>query len=712
MKLVIVESPTKAKTLQRILGEGYDFKASMGHIRDLPKSGLGVDVKHDFEPEYIVPDKSQKVLKDIKKSASKASTVFLATDPDREGEAIAWHLELLLSHLKHKPEFKRVAFHELTKDAVEEAFEHPEHVKKHLVDAQQARRVLDRLVGYKLSPLLWKTVRFGLSAGRVQSVAVRLIVEREREREAFKPAEYWEIKGEFASPHEKFVADLVKKNGRDLKINDEKRAKEIESELKRDEFQITEIEKSERVKNPYPPLRTSTLQQGASNVFGFTAKRTMQIAQHLFEKGYITYHRTDSLSLASKFIGMARDYVGKEFGSKYLPKDGIQYKTTSKNAQEAHEAIRPTHASRTPNESGLKGDEKKIYSLIWKRAIESQLLPAIYDQTTVLVESKKEKYLFRAVGSVIKFEGWLVVGNGNGENLVQLPNLKEGETLDLNKIDSSQHFTQPPARYSDATLIKKLEEMGIGRPSTYAPTISTIQGRGYVIRDQKYFVPTDFAYVVTDLLVDNFANIVDYDFTAKMEDKLDDIALGELSWVPVIREFYKPFEKNLEEKSKKLNKRDIITLEKTKEKCPECGSPMVVKLGRYGKFLSCSNYPKCDYAEPTDENKVLDKKGNEIEDFGKCPNCENGHFILKQGRFGRFLACSNYPKCKTTKPFLEKIDISCPKCKEGDIIIKKAKGRAFFGCSKYPDCDWSSWKDPRNFPEVLKPENWKKPKKK
>lgn len=700
MKLVIVESPTKAKTLSQILpSKDYSIKASMGHIRDLPKSGLGVDVKNNFEPEYAVPTKAKKVLTELKAALKEADEVVLATDPDREGEAISWHLQELLKPKKGKMNFGRVVFHELTKSAIEEAFLHPGELDMHLVDAQQARRVLDRLVGYKLSPLLWKKVMYGLSAGRVQSVAVRLVVERERERQAFKPEEYWSIDGNFVDSKKKrgIKAGLVEKNDKKLEIKNEEQVKKIQAELEGQKFEISDIKKTERKKAPYAPYKTSTLQQAGANVLGFSASKTMKAAQGLFEKGYITYHRTDSLNMAPQFVGSARNFIEKEFGKKYLPEKGIFYKTKSANAQEAHEAVRVTEVSRRPSKTaGLVGDELKVYTLIWKRSLECQMEDAIYDQTAISVKSDGG-YLFRVAGSIVKFDGWFAVGESiklkdeEEEVSKSLPDYEVGEAVTLDFLEPQQHFTQPPARYSDATLIKKMEELGVGRPSTYAPTIYTIQQRGYVQRDGRYFFPKDVAFVVNDLLVEHFPEVIDYGFTALMEEELDEIAEGTKEWVPVIRKFYTPFEKDLALKEKELNKHDVTNLGASEENCPKCGKSLVYKLGKYGKFLSCSNYPECDYAA------AIDDKGNAQaeEDFGKCPNCEDGKLILKQGRFGKFLACSNYPKCKTTKPYLEKIGIKCPKCGEGDVVVKKAKYKNFFGCSRYPDCDWKSWKNPK-----------------
>jgi len=740
MKLVIVESPTKAKTLTGILGKDYVIQASMGHIRDLPKSGLGVDVERDFSPLYIVSEKAQKTMLALHEAAQKAEVVVLATDPDREGEAISWHIREILEGKaafedevkkkrgkkakedanKAKPkkvkkleavkaDFQRIVFHELTKEAILEAFKTPGKLNMALVDAQQARRVLDRLVGYKLSPLLWKKVRYGLSAGRVQSVAVRIIVERERERQVFKPEEYWSIQGDFTSKDKKrkITAELATFKGKKLKIDSSSKAQKVENELKNGSYLVTSVKKSERKKNPYPPFKTSTLQQAMSNVFGFTAKRTMSAAQVLFEKGYITYHRTDSFNLSPQFIDTARSYIKKEFGAKYLPEEPNLYKTKSANAQEAHEAIRPTNLKFvSPEKSGLSVEELKVYSMIWKRSLECQILPAIYDQTQISIGSELG-YEFRAAGSVIKFDGWLAVGKSlniseEDDEVKPLADFAEGEPALLEEIKPEQHFTQPPARYSDATLIKQLEEIGVGRPSTYAPTITTIQTRGYVQKDGRYFFPTDVAFVVNDLLVEHFPDVVDYQFTAHLEEELDEIAEGQKEWVPVIREFYEPFAKEVEEKDKLLQKADVTNLGESDEKCPDCGKALVFKLGKYGKFLSCSGYPECTFAKPTDAIEA----GEEAVDYGACPNCEGGHLILKHGKFGKFLACSNYPKCKTTKPFLQKIGMICPKCKQGDVIVKKTKKRLFYGCSRYPDCDFASWTKPADeakIEEALKP---------
>ncbi|MFA5776310.1 MAG: type I DNA topoisomerase [Patescibacteria group bacterium] len=718
MNLVIVESPTKAKTLSTILGKDFVVKASMGHICDLPKSGLGVDVEHNFEPEYVVPDKAKKTLTELKKYSKDAEKVVLATDPDREGEAIAWHLKELLK-LKEK-DYGRAVFHEITKSAVQESFKNQGKIDVNLVDAQQARRVLDRLVGYKLSPLLWKKVRFGLSAGRVQSVAVKIVVERERERLAFKPVEYWSIEGLFDHENGKFKANLIEKDGKKLEMGSQKVVDNIVDALKAGSFKVAKITKTQKQKRPYPPLKTSTLQQSASNVFGFPAYKTMKAAQSLFEKGLITYHRTDSLNLSAQFIDVVRQFVEKKYSKAHLPESPNYYKNNSKNAQEAHEAIRITNIGSTPRDADvakLSAEEQKVYSLIWHRSIECQMAPAIYDATSVDILSDSG-HGFRANGSVIKFAGWLElssiavvkqpedegVGNGDNEDETQnqLPEMSEGDNVELNKLNPAQHFTQPPARFTDASLIKALEEIGVGRPSTYAPTIQTIQQRGYVEKESRYFKPLDVAYVVIDLLNKHFSNIVDYDFTARMEEQLDEVAVGKLKWQPVIKEFYQPFEKVVEQKDKELKKQDITFLGNSEELCPKCSKKLMFKLGKYGKFLSCSDYPKCDFAKPIEEKitSLVDENGNtvestpEVKDYGKCEVCKEGDYILKVGRFGKFLACSRYPDCKSTKPFLVKIGVKCPECKEGDLVVKKGKGRTFYGCSRYPDCKYSTWKKP------------------
>jgi len=643
MKLVIVESPTKAKTLGKFLGSEYEVLSSKGHVYDLPKKEIGVDVENNFTPKYEALPGKKSVISALKKAAKEAEVVYLVTDPDREGESIAWHIKQAIGDGKTK----RVSFHEITEEVVKEAFNNPQEINQNLVDSQQARRVLDRLVGYKLSPLLWKKVKFGLSAGRVQSVAVRLVVEREREREAFHPEEYWDIAAELKKKEGEgsFAAQLLEKDGQKLKIGLKEEAEQILTDLKNSDFQVSKVEQSSRKRYPYPPLTTSTLQQAGVNLFGFSGKRTMRAAQSLYEAGLITYHRTDSTILSATALSQIRDLIEKDFGKEYLPESPIQYKTKSRLAQEAHEAIRPTTASRKPGSSQLTkltSEQKKVYELIWRRAVASQILPALYEK--VGVDVKAGPYGLRAVGSKRVFAGWEAVSPNGDSGERELPPLKEGEDLDLVTLSPNQHFTEPPARYTEATLIKKLEEEGIGRPSTYAPTISTIMSRNYVSKEGRSLKPEDFGLVVNDLLVSYFPDVVGFDFTAKMEANLDEIAQGKMKWVEPIASFYGPFEKELIAADKDIDRSSITTLAETDEKCPESGHPLVLKLGRYGKFYSCSGFPECKYA----------------------------------------------------RPYIEKIGMQCPTCKEGEVIIKKTKrGKSFYGCSRYPECKFASWDDPR-----------------
>ena len=634
MKLVIVESPTKAKTLSKFLGEDYEVLSSVGHVYDLPKKELGVDIEHDFTPKYVVLPGKSKTVSDLKKAASKASEVFLVTDPDREGESIAWHIREAIGDSKTK----RISFHEITEEVVKQAFQHPRDIDQDLVDSQQARRVLDRLVGYKLSPLLWKKVCYGLSAGRVQSVAVRLIVERERAREAFHPEEYWEINVELRKRESAdiraeddprasaFLAKLVEKDGEKIKIGTKEDTDQIIGELKQADYEVAEVKKSQRKRNPYPPFTTSTLQQAGVNVFGFSGKRTMRAAQALYEAGLITYHRTDSVALSEKAVSQIRDFIGSTFGSNYLPKVANRYKTKVRLAQEAHEAIRPTEVGRQLVKQ-LGVDAQKIYELIWKRIVACQMTPAVYDRVSVSV--KAGVYRFKAVGSKLLFDGWKRVyaegkkqkAEGKSEEETEIPELQEGEKLELLKLIPSQHFTEPPARYTEATLIKKLEEEGIGRPSTYAPTISTIQGRGYVSKEGRALKPEDVGVIVNDLLVAYFPDVVDISFTAKMEGGLDEIAHGKKNWVELIRAFYGPFSEELKKADENIDKSSMTTIKETDEKCPECKSPLIIKLGRYGRFYSCSSFPDCKYSRPY------------IEKIGMaCPDCKEGEVIIKKTR--------------------------------------------------------------------------------
>lgn len=665
--LVIVESPTKARTLSRLLGKDYRIEASMGHIRDLPKSEMGIDIEHNFEPKYIVPRDKRKKVNELQKLAQDSKTIWLATDPDREGEAIAWHLEKLLTEDKGKKtpkkDIHRVEFHEITEGAIKSAFEHPREINIDLVDAQQGRRVLDRLVGYSLSPLLWKKVKRGLSAGRVQTVALRLIVEREKEIGAFTPIEYWSIEVQFVLERgEKlnFTAMLIFKNGEKIEIHTESEAMQIVSDLEKAKYKVATINKKEVRRNPAAPFTTSTLQQTAGNRLHFSAKKTMTLAQNLYEQGFITYMRTDSVNLATVAVEAIREHVEKSFGKNYLPDAPRIFKAKSKNAQEAHEAIRPTKFDLVPddiNADGFSRDHKRLYELIWKRAMASQMSEAVIDQTSVDISTDlNPTYILRSTGSILKFDGWMKLyqivkaksvetdegdEETDGENDI-LPEMSEGETLEQQNINPLQHFTEPPPRYTEASLIKKLEELGIGRPSTYAPTLSTIQDRFYVERVERKFVPTTLGLTVTEFLIKYFPDVFDYTFTAKMENNLDEVAEGKSTWQDSLGEFYDPFEKKIE---KTLSEASHVELpvEKVDKKCPVCGKDLVVRTGKFGKFL----------------------------------------------------ACSGFPDCKHTEPFEEKIDAKCP-TDGGDVVVRKTKkGKTFYGCKNYPNCTWASWNRPK-----------------
>lgn len=705
--LVIVESPTKAKTISKFLGRGFTVKSSFGHVRDLPKSKLGVDVEHDFEPQYVVPTKAKKVATELKAAAKKADLVYFASDGDREGEAIAWHLKELLDTPEAKT--KRIVFHEITKTAIDEALEHPRSIDPKLVDAQQARRVLDRLVGYRLSPFLWKKVVRGISAGRVQSVAVRMIVEREREIEAFKPQEYWSIEALLnkRGASETFSAKLLKKDGASLDkfaLPDEASAKEVVGHVDGAAWKVASIEKKNVKRSPNAPFTTSTLQQEGNNKLGYSAKQTMMLAQQLYEGidigdrgqiGLITYMRTDSVNLAEKFVSEAREWVGKTHGKEFVPADVRTYKTKSKGAQEAHEAIRPTDVSLTPDSiaSHLDARQYKLYDLIWRRAVASQMVDAEMETVAANIETAKNgapTYTFRANGSAIAKMGFMeVYGTDHKENL--LPDLAEGDAVDPTSVETKQHFTEPPPRYTEASLVKALEEYGIGRPSTYAPTITTVVDRGYVEKDQRKLKPTDLAKVVNDLLVEHFADIVDLEFTARMENDLDEIAEGKKEWVPIIRAFYGPFEKNLAAKEKEVNKKDVVE-QKTDEKCPKCGKDMVIKMGRFGKFLACTGYPECKTTKPiegTEESEAAVAAADE-----KCDLCGKP-MVMKRGRFGPFFGCSGYPECKGIKSMQKKVGVTCPKCNKNEIVEKRSKrGRTFYACSGYPECQNAYWSKP------------------
>ncbi len=690
MNLIIVESPTKSKTLQKFLDKNYKVVSSYGHIRDLPKSKIGIDIEKNFEPKYTIPAKSKKIIKELKDLSEKSSSIILATDPDREGEAISWHLLKALNIEDEK--YQRIVFHEITKSAVKEALENPKKININLVDAQQARRVLDRLVGYKLSPLLWKKVTRGLSAGRVQSVALKFIVDKEKEIESFKKEEYWTIDALFEKESQEFLARLSKINDKVVTkffIKDKENAEKYEKILNKEDFFVSDIKKKEIKKNPPPPFITSTLQQEANKKLRLSSKQSMMIAQQLYEKGFTTYHRTDSYNLSKEAIDKARVFIESNYGKNYWR--GLVFHKKSKSAQEAHEAIRPSDPNQTPEKIESKLDKRQLalYRLIWKRFTASLMSPAIFDHLTVEIETKPEKFLFKVSGQKVKFDGFLKVYPIKLEEK-NIPLLEIKEKLNLKKIIPEQHFTQPPARYSEASLIKKMEEEGIGRPSTYAPTISVIQERNYIIKnEEKRFYPTDIGRLVSDLLSDHFPSIVDVDFTAQMEENLDNIAEGKNNWKSVVSSFYKPFEKNLKEKEKTLDKKEL-TEEKTGEKCEKCGGDMIIKIGRFGKFIACSNYPDCKNNKPLKEEKSSEP----------CEKC-GGDMILKRGRFGSFWGCSNYPDCKNIRKDEKKTGITCPEClsnkvdNPGEIVIRKSKRkRNFYGCNRYPDCKFISNKKP------------------
>ncbi|MBN2390239.1 MAG: type I DNA topoisomerase [Anaerolineae bacterium] len=670
-KLVIVESPTKARTVGRFLGRGYTVKASVGHIRDLLRSQLSVDVDNDFTPKYRVPNDKRAVVKELTKVVQKSGTVYLATDPDREGEAIAWHLSEVLD--LQPEQVKRVVFHEITKDAVDEAFAHPRDIDINLVDAQQARRILDRLVGYNLSPLLWRKVRSRLSAGRVQSVALRLVVEREREIENFVPEEYWTLDAELAPQHHEgrkkrqtFKARLVRIRGKEVALRCEDDVKPLLEALEHAIYVVSKIKEGQRTRKPAAPYITSTLQQEASRKLGFTARKTMQVAQQLYEGidvgdgqlvGLITYMRTDSTNVAQLAQDEARRFITAQYGAEFLPAEPPVYKTRAKGAQEAHEAIRPTGVLRTPEamQSHLSRDQFRLYDLIWRRFVASQMAAALYDTISVevLAGTETEKpYLFRASGSTLRFPGFLVVyeeaaaENGDQEKVQQaaqqIPPLTVNEILDLIRLWPEQHFTQPPPRYTDATLIRTLEEYGIGRPSTYATILSTIEQRGYVRHEQRRYIPTETGFIVNDMLVENFPDLINVDFTAQMESELDEVAEGERDWIALMREFYTPFTTALA--------------------AAEKATPAVEQV---------------EYVDRV------------------CPECHAGQLLVRWGRFGKFIGCSNFPTCRYTEPWLEKIGVKCPSCADGDIAEKRTKkGRIFYGCSNWPACQFTSWKRP------------------
>ena len=768
--LVIVESPTKAKTIQKYLGAGFEVEASMGHIKDLPKKSLGVDLENDFATDYEVIPGKEKVIAKLKKMAKGADTIYLAPDPDREGEAIAAHLaeELGGDRVDGKKTKKsatpifRVTFNEITKKAVQEAFQHARDIDRNLVDAQQTRRVLDRLVGYQVSPLLWDKVRRGLSAGRVQTVALRLIVERERDIKAFDPTEYWTLDAHLAGEKPPaFDARLVGTNPKQNVLPNEETAKKVEAELEGATWTVRSVEKKERRQNTAAPFTTSKFQQDASRKLRFSVKRAMMIAQRLYEGvdlgeegtvGLITYMRTDSTRVSNDAIAEVRELIGKEYGPQFLPESPNAFKS-KKDTQDAHEAIRPSSAVRRPEDikQYLQEDEFKVYKLIWQRFVASQMNPALFDQTTVDIDASNKgvDHRFRVSGSVQKFEGFLKVYEEAKDSKDEedealkhkLPELKEGQTLTLKSLSSEQHFTEPPPRFNEASLVKELEERGIGRPSTYSAIISTIQERQYVQKVGGKFIPTEIGFVVTDLLVENFKDIFDFQYTARLEEELDEIEDGKESWTNALAEFYKKFEKDLHYAEKHME--NVKRMEKpTDQVCERCGSPLVIKWGKHGSFFACSSYDKTDpnSCTFTKENPIdlPDLDSADLQETTQEEHCENcgRPMVLKRGRFGQFMACTGYPDCKTTRrldqakkipdiPLDEKcpqcdrtllirhgrfgefvscsgypdckyvkqnlVGVKCPDCKDGDIAEKKARrGNYFYGCTNYPKCEFTS----------------------
>jgi len=703
--LVIVESPTKTKALKKFLGKEFMVEASVGHVKDLPKKDLGVEIENGFAPRYEIIKGKKKVLDQLKSQSRKAKAVYLAPDPDREGEAIAWHIASEIK--KINPRILRASFNEITEQAVLEGIQQAGQIDMNKVNAQQARRILDRLVGYKISPLLWKTVFKGLSAGRVQSVALRIICERETEIENFVPKEYWSITAQLETQKsESFIAKLAKIGGKDFEIATQKEAENICTDIRDKEFVVVKVTQEKKKRQPYPPYITSTLQQDAARRLYFSSKKTMMTAQQLYEGvelgdmgsvGLITYMRTDSFRVAEVAQKAARDLIGKNYGKDYLPPKPIQYKS-KKTAQEAHEAIRPTYVDYHPEEikKFLTKDQYKLYQLIWKRFIASQMSPAIYNSTTVEIEA--ERYLFRASTSQFLFDGFLRVYqdikevNSDETEESKLPALKEKETLNLLDLVPKQHFTKPPPRFSEATLIKELEENGIGRPSTYAQIVSTIKQRKYVEAQSRKLVPTELGKTVNRILVENFPDIFEVKFTANMEEELDKIEEGKEDRVKVLNDFYAPFQLNLDKVEN--NKRNIrkLTQQKTDEICEKCGSPMIIRWGRNGRFLACSAFPKCKNTKPLPG----DENGKLLSDQ-KCDLC-GAPMMIKLSRFGKFLSCSRYPDCKFTRPY--SIGVNCPQegC-DGFLTERRTKrGRIFYGCSNYPKCKFATWDKPISQP--------------
>lgn len=716
--LVIVESPAKAKTIRKYLGNDYEVKASVGHIMDLPERSMGVDLDSgDFAAEYVPISGKSKVIKEIQTASKKVETVYLAPDPDREGEAIAYHIEQLIKEAfggkkaANMPQIYRIRFHEITKKAIQNAFLHPEHINLNLFDAQQARRILDRVVGYQISPILWKKVRRGLSAGRVQSVAVRLVSDREKEILAFVPVEYWTLEAlADAGKKPEFPVKLLKWDGKKAELTNAEQAHEVKSEIERSAAKILDVQKKKRSRRPGPPFITSRLQQDAARAFRYTAKRTMALAQGLYEgvdlgqegaTGLITYMRTDSTFVSQDAIGQVRGFIVDAYGQSYLPEQPNYFKN-KKSAQEAHEAIRPTSMKYTPEfvRPFLKNDMYKLYKLIWERFVASQMSAAEYDQTQIDVGAGRA--ILRATGSILKFDGFLRAYHEQvdeddkaaleeiEEEKTRLPDVQVGDGVKLRKVEANQHFTEPPPRFNEASLVKELEEKGIGRPSTYAQILSTVQDKGYVEKRENRFYPTELGTLVTDLLKESFPRIMDVAFTASMESKLDKVEEGEADWKNTLKEFYVPFKASVDDAA--LSMRNVKRMEEATDLvCEKCGSPMVIKWGKNGSFLGCSNYPTCSNTKPYTrvDGKIIAEKARHTDE--KCKEC-GAAMVVKKGRFGEFLGCSRYPECTYTSPI--PIDVKCPK-DGGNVLVKRSgRGKVFYGCSNYPTCDFVSWNKP------------------
>ncbi len=702
--LVIVESPAKAKTINKFLGSNFIVKASLGHVRDLPEKNLGVDIENSFQPQYILVSGKAKVFKELREAAEDADAIYLAPDPDREGEAIAWHIAHVLK--RNPDKLHRVMFNAITRESVQEAMANPSHINMNLVNAQQARRVLDRLVGYQVSPILWKAVARNLSAGRVQSVALRLICEREAEIEIFKPEEYWSITALLAkASRATFTAKLAKIGEKKAEVHNQSEADQILTELHNAVYSVHKVEKKERRKKPYAPFITSTLQQDAANRLRMSNKKTMQIAQQLYEgleigsegsTGLITYMRTDSTRIAPEALREAHEFIVKTHGPSYAPEKSRVYARSDKKIQDAHEAIRPTAIHLTPEsiKSYLTSDQYKLYQLIWKRFIASQMSDAVFDATTA--DIKAGRFIFRATGSVVKFLGFLTVyeeqaeeSNGKEDEAKEgiLPELIEGEPLKCQKLTPAQHFTKPPARYNAASLVKLLESEGIGRPSTYASIVSTLLDRKYVEVETRQFMPTALGRTVSKLLVQQFPDLFNVSFTARMESDLDKIESGTTDWVEMVRAFYVPFRSTLDRVEKEARTIKQALQEETDEQCPLCSRKLIIKWGKNGRFLACGGFPECKYTSPLKED--IEEATTAI----KCDKC-NSPMMIRTGRYGRFLGCTAYPKCKNIKPI--GTGVRCPKDGCGGELVEKAskKGKTFYSCSRYPACDFAAWNRP------------------